>query len=698
MRDAPSPAAHHPGFRPDVEGLRAIAVLSVLAYHAGLPVVTGGFAGVDVFFVLSGFLISGQLLKEVERSGTVDLPAFYGRRFKRLLPAASMVLVFTAIGAWLLLPSTRLREVFGDIAASALWLINWRLADRSTDYLAEDSLPSPVQHYWSMAVEEQFYVIWPVVLLGVAWVAARNTHPVRRIAAVGLLLIGLPSLLWSVAHTTASPEAAYFLTTTRLWELVLGGLVACGAALWPRIRLPWATSLLMLGVAMVVASFVVFDASTPWPGSAALLPTVGTACALVGGYRARGPVMAWLSSRPMVWVGGLSYSLYLCHWPSVVFAEQGVFDGEAPAWVPVVAVALSFPLAWAGQRLIENPVRFAPSMRRTGTALAAGGLQVITVAAACALVVTSLPAPTPVNLAEEGYWGAEQLLPDPGDATVATVRPVVREGTFPANPARVVPAPEAATADSPAGHALGCHVAEESAEPVECRFGDLEGTTTVVLAGDSKALQWQPAIDAWARERGYLVISHTKSSCTWAAVLLPHRGGYPNCLEWGQKVRDRLQEIDPDVLLVSGASRAGLTAADDPEAEVATLAQGYRQYWTELTDRGTRIVALLDTPTPPQLVYECVAEHRQDVSACDFPAEEAKGSPPLRQAVEQVPGARLVDLNDFLCPEGTCRAVMGEVLTYRQGAHVTVTWVKTLQPVFDARLDAALEGHPRLAG
>ncbi|OLT37644.1 hypothetical protein BJF82_10080 [Kytococcus sp. CUA-901] len=192
----------------------------------------------DVFFVLSGFLITGQLLKEVDRTGTVDLPAFYGRRAKRLLPAATMVLLFTAIGTWLIFPITRFKDIAWDIGTSAVYLINWRLADQSVDYLAEDTLPSPVQHYWSLAVEEQFYVVWPLVLLVVGLVVTRTRRPLAPVATIGLLAIAVPSLVWSVLHTADSPDTAYFVTTTRLWELALGGLVACGAAVWPRIAPP----------------------------------------------------------------------------------------------------------------------------------------------------------------------------------------------------------------------------------------------------------------------------------------------------------------------------------------------------------------------------------------------------------------------------------------------------------------------------
>lgn len=227
------------GFRADVEGLRAIAVLTVMWFHAGLGGLTGGFAGVDIFFVISGFLITGQLVREVEASGRISLPRFYARRAKRLFPAAATVLVATAVLTWLALPRVTWRDTGGDLVAAAAYVVNWRLAARSVDYLATDTAHSPVQHFWSLAVEEQYYLLWPVLLTLVAVLIRRWRLPVRPMMAVGLAAITIPSLAWSIHLTSSDPARAYFVTTTRLWELGIGALVAVGApvcrALPPRV-------------------------------------------------------------------------------------------------------------------------------------------------------------------------------------------------------------------------------------------------------------------------------------------------------------------------------------------------------------------------------------------------------------------------------------------------------------------------------
>ena len=695
---APAPPStatgHRPAsFRPDVEGLRAIAVLSVLAYHAGLPLITGGYAGVDIFFVLSGFLITGQLLKEVGNTGTVDLPAFYGRRFKRLLPAATLVLAFTAIGTWLFLPLTRFKDVAWDIGLAAVYLINWRLADQSVDYLAEDTEPSPVQHYWSLAVEEQFYVVWPLVLLVVGLVVTRARTPLLPTATLGLLAIAIPSLVWSVVQTQNSPETAYFVTTTRLWELAIGGLVACGATVWPRLSPRIGTLLVVLGLAVIGVSFFTITAATPWPGTAALLPTLGTAAALVGGASGRGPVLRALGSAPMLWVGALSYSLYLWHWPLVVLTEQGIFAGRtAPLWATVAAALASFPLAWAGNRFIENPVRFAAPFKRTRNALSLGaGLSVLGALGAVALVTLSPgtpSSPTADPKQTDERVGAEALLPegmDPQDVK-ATTTPVVTEAAIPDAPKSITPAVTDATKDYPVTKDEGCVTSVDGTDVKSCTFGDEDSDKVLVAAGDSKIDQWIPAIDDWGQANGYQVVTYFKSACPFNGELLATDDPrWQGCHDWGQQVNQEITALDPDILLTSSLM-AG--AGDNGEAKVVT---GYEKVWTPLLERGTKVVVVDDTTSPGGTpVYECVAEHLDSVNECTFPDKGGRGSATLKKAVDAVDGAQFMSLNDFVCPEGTCRPVVGGVLTYRQGSHISDTYARTLSPMFGARLDAAL--------
>ncbi|TDD63977.1 acyltransferase, partial [Jiangella aurantiaca] len=283
-------AQDRPRFRPDVEGLRAVAVLLVLAYHAGLPLVSGGFVGVDVFFVISGFLITGLILREVESTGRLRLGRFYARRIRRLLPATAVVLAATAALTIVLLPPLRWPAIAGDIAVSATYVVNWRLASESVDYLTAEDAPSPVQHFWSLAVEEQFYLLWPVLIIALVWWhrRRRGAPSLRRTLLAGLAVVAVPSLAWSVHLTAASPGAAYFVSTTRAWELAAGAALAIGARRLERLPAWVASALAGGGLAAVGWAALTYDATTPFPGAAALVPVLGTA-AVVGGGVASAP-------------------------------------------------------------------------------------------------------------------------------------------------------------------------------------------------------------------------------------------------------------------------------------------------------------------------------------------------------------------------------------------------------------------------
>ncbi|MCU1619008.1 MAG: acyltransferase, partial [Modestobacter sp.] len=257
------------GFRPDIEGLRAVAVLAVVLFHAGVPGLDGGFVGVDVFFVVSGFLITGLLWRELAGTGTVRLTRFYGARARRLLPAATLVLVATVVAAVLLLPPLRARAVLGDAVASALYVGNYRLALQGTDYLAADAPPSPFQHYWSLGLEEQFYLVWPALMIATAW-AVRRRRPARKVGpfVVVLAVVAALSLVLSLSWTRTQPPWAFFALPARAWELAAGGLLALLTVGRRPLPAPVAGPAGWLGLGLVAGSCVRLGGGTPYPGVA----------------------------------------------------------------------------------------------------------------------------------------------------------------------------------------------------------------------------------------------------------------------------------------------------------------------------------------------------------------------------------------------------------------------------------------------
>lgn len=727
------------GFRPDIEGLRAVAIGLVLIYHAGVDRLPGGFVGVDVFFVISGFLITGLLIREIERSGRISLREFYARRAKRLLPASGLVLVVTAVLTWLTVPITQWRTFGLDIVGAATYVVNWVLAGRSVDYLAEDVAVSPVQHFWSLAVEEQFYIVWPLLLVLVGlWLRRRATARLRVVLGLAISLVIVPSFVWSVVMTASRPEQAFFVTTTRLWELGIGAFVAIGAARWARLPQRVAVVLGWLGLATVLASGLFLSSSVPWPGYAALAPTLGTAAVIVAGYTSgRAGPAGLLAARPAVWVGGLSYSLYLWHWPLWVAATNQW--GDLGAARGLLVMAASFVPAYLSYRFVENPIRFSrPIAASPRTALSIGGNfslagAVAGLALVAAIATSGVPggddrepggaaalasgdaAPTATPTTDDAP--PPEASPDdesPSDAPSSEPPPEPPSAPSP-SPEPPAPSPGApgtleglagedwwepeavrATEDVPALYDMGCQVDQSTSEPVLCEFGDPEGDLTVAVSGDSKIAQWMSALDAIGQERGWRIQSYTKSACAFSSGVQTDEGEvYTSCVEWNERVRATLVAKQPDVLLTSQRIDTALAdPADTSSGSSEAMVDALVETWGHLQDEGVPVVVLLDNPNPDFSVYECVAEHPEDLVECTFDREAGLDDGAYRvqtEAAAQVPGLRTVDMTDMVCPDTTCVPVIGNVLVYRQTSHLTDTYVRTLTAALAERLAPQVE-------
>ncbi len=683
----PTSRRTRPVLRGDIEGMRAVAVLMVLLYHAQVPFISGGFAGVDVFFVISGFLITSLLIREVKRRGTISITDFYARRARRLLPAATLVLCFTGVVGYLVLPAGVRGDLGWDVVASTLYVVNWALAFRAVDYLAEDTAPSALQHYWSLSVEEQFYVFWPLLMIAAVVLARRMGG--RRFRMMGLFLgaITVASLGWSVIHTASSPGTAYFVTTTRVWELGFGALLAFGVPRLRGLRYRYAEALAAAGILMVLLSVLLISRETPWPGSAALLPVLGTTAVLAAGCASDRTVTGRvLGTRPMRFVGGISYSLYLWHWPLLVFLEE--LRPEAGLVGRLLVVLLAVLLAWVTKLAVEDPIRFQRSLAaRPVKALALGGAGM----AVSSLVGAALVLTTPTLSTSLPQWavGAQALMADPGSSD-----PEIASDVSDALPTsgQVFPDPELATEDVPVGmyDERGCQTDQGVAQVTACDFGDTESDTVWAVVGDSKMAQWMSGLDRLGRQEGILVRTYTKSACAWTeAVTILNDEPYTDCQAWGQEVLERLTGPERPEVVITSAGRASAIDADGEDTAEGLVA-GYSAYWQALLDSGIGVVALADNPHPGTEVYTCVAENPDDFSVCDFGSREGGGTPALRAGAEAVPGAEFVDLTDWLCLDETCPAVIGQVLVYRQGSHVTASYAETMTSVLRAELMPAV--------
>jgi peptidoglycan/LPS O-acetylase OafA/YrhL len=342
-------------FRPDVEGLRAVAVGLVVLYHANVPGVGGGYIGVDVFFLISGFVITGLLLRERAERGTTRLIEFYARRARRIIPAATVVIIATVIAAYHWLGFIRAGQVANDARAAALFVANFHFIALGTNYITAQRPPSPLQNLWTLSVEEQFYAVYPTIVLLLAVVLRRVDFRHKLAAALAVAVAG--SLYWSIHLTAVDENRAFFSPFTHAWELALGGLVAVASTKLSELPRSIAAGLTWLGLAAIVAAAFIFDSATAYPGSAALLPVVGTALVIAGGAAvpALGAELV-LGLRPVRWLGRLSYSLYLWHWPVLTIAAEKT-GKTLSVWRNLVLVLLALGLSIATYVVVENPIR-----------------------------------------------------------------------------------------------------------------------------------------------------------------------------------------------------------------------------------------------------------------------------------------------------------------------------------------------------
>ncbi|KQO99450.1 acyltransferase family protein [Leifsonia sp. Leaf264] len=671
--------------RPEIQALRAAAVLSVVLFHLWPGRLPGGYVGVDVFFAISGFLITAHLARELRRTGRIDLPAFWARRVRRLLPVALLVLTLTAIAVYLVVPSPFWGQFLGEIAASAVYAENWVLAADAVDYLAADNLASPVQHYWSLSVEEQFYLVWPVLLLLSVLIgrllARRRSGLSDGIGVDGILRVVLAvvlaiSLAWSVIDTALDPASAYFVTTTRVWEFAAGGLLAmiapvpfAGAAA-VRTLVQW------VGWAMIGSALVFFTAATPFPGVAALLPVAGTLAVIWAGDP-RHPFSpgGLLARRPVQYLGGISYSLYLWHWPLIVVAPFAL-GGARTTPVNVGLLALAAALAAVSKPLVEDAAlrRGAWVDRRPRfTFLLMGiGMAVVVAVASIGIAVS--------DAAEASSERLVQSLVDDGTpclgaaALLSPAQPCVNadlDGTL-------VPAPAAVPDDT--GGAYACYDQQPTADlSSSCTLGSTRADALrVALVGDSHAAMLIPGLRDRLDALDWRLDTYVGRGCVWGSVPVTQTDS--PCHARVAAVQQRLEESAYD-LVITTARRL----VDVPAAGPDAASGSYAEAWDSLAPVGTRVVALADNPYVTDAAGACVVAAGTDVAAassCSVPRDIAlQWKDPLPDAVERAQGgAHLVDLTDAYCGPDTCAMVNGHVVTYRDLHHITATYSRTIAP------------------
>ena len=664
-------------FRPEIQGLRAVAAGLVAIYHVWFDTVSGG---VDVFFVVSGFLITGSLVRRAEH-GPIHVAAYLRRIARRIVPSAYLVLAVTALGVLAVLSPVYWAETFTELAAAALYLANVAFALTAVDYLAHDAFASPVLHFWALSIQGQFYLLWPLVIAVLAWLARRLGTPLRRVALAGLLAIAAASLGYAIALTATDQAAAYFSMPARIWEFALGGVVALVAH---RVRLPgWLAGIVATAALVVIfATGALLDVARLFPGVAALLPTVSAAAIILAGSSGahRGGLRR-LASRPMTALGDASYAFFLWHWPLLVLTLVALDVERLSPFEGAALLLVALALAVATTRLLEQPLRRAGDRRGSQRPLlTAERLAFAAVPLALAITATQLTTAGAIDDVEA------QLGPDHPGATVLDADPPPGLDGLVDPDVTIVPAPTEARADRPAPYDDGCHQGLDDDAVARCAYGAVGAPTRVALVGGSHAAHWQPALDLIGSQRGWEVVHMTKSACRLGAP--PELGA--SCAAWHEALLEVLTTERFDAVVTTA------TIGQEERDGATTLPEEYLAVWDDLAVHDVEVVALRDNPWWPRQVPACVAEHGPASDACRLDRDAVLAPrPPWENASDLPDAVAFVDLTAWLCPEGVCPAVVGNVLVYRDSHHLTVPYAQSLAPALDRALQ---EARPDLFG
>jgi peptidoglycan/LPS O-acetylase OafA/YrhL len=625
--------------------------------HAAIPGFNGGFIGVDVFFVISGFLITGLLIGDVAKYSKVRFLNFYARRAARILPAASVVLVGTALASVAILGILQARSELADSVWAVFFAANIHFAAIGTNYFAANTGISPIQHYWSLAVEEQFYLVWPAVI-GIVAFAFRgrgDKHVKGRVPriplAVLLSVVGGASLYLSITQTSANPAGAYFSTLDRVWELALGALLAVAIPALSKIPGAVKSVLSWAGIAGILAATFLFSASTAIPGWKALLPVLASGAVLVGGIGApKGGAHRLLSLRPFRFIGDISYSLYLWHFPILILgaAYLGKSDTLGVRFALIGGATGVATLSYYG---LENPLRHARILLKR----AWHGLVLWPVAVGAVLTVAVLAAPTvPFVAASAAATTAAAQVP----VATAIADAVAAGQANAAIPSATTPSLLSAATDS---ENIGACSAYNKLTSKICEYGDPTGTKTVVVIGASHSTMWVPAIAAAAKADHWKFFPVVKEACGYEDYTDTAPGGNPNntCAEWYKWAKVQIAKLHPNVIIIGSYT------------DTKYWARGEATIIAQLKPLTKRVILLSDTPWIPEPAG-CLLKPNVNQGSCLWQERSSRVQAAAQtKAIAGAAHVNYIDVTPWFCDAGLCPSIINDIIPYKDGAHVT---------------------------
>ncbi len=679
--------------RTDIQGMRALAAGLIVFYHLWPGKIHGGFTAVDIFFVVSGFLITSHLMNHPPASGR-DLANFWMRRIRRLMPAAMTVIVGTMIAVRIFMPDTQWRTHAQEAIASALYFQNWELAGQSVDYMESEGSASALQHYWSLSVEEQFYAVWPVLLVACVLIARRMRLRTEIVALIAISILWVASVAYSISFTKSNPEQAYFVTPTRVFAFATGALLAISIRLIGE-RVAQARGIRVAGefavwggYAAVAYSVVMFD-GTNFPGLKGLLPVLGTA-AIIAGYSERGlNPNALLRNRPAQYLGDISYSVYLWHWPVIVIMPYAI--GRELGLVDTLAAgALGLALGALTKHFVEDRFR-TPRPRQ---ALVSQYRWAI--AGMAAVVGLGLLQSAEVDQRTKRDLRSLQLAAQNTDPCFAA-NALRRDDACPLGEVevkKVVPSPALAPRDRSFSYNYDCQTQTPFSDFKSCVFGDRTAKRNVALVGNSHAIHWLPALHQVALKEHFKITTFFTEQCFATNVRIDFSTPQQteNCHKWGQEVLRQTGSKKFDLIVTSNRTYKQ-PVEKGPRNEV--FEKGYAEYVKDWIKAGTKVMVLRDTPLPDatiESVPECVAENKNNPAACSGERNKWIRTDPLADAVRELDDKRAIvaNLSDSFCTETRCPSVIGRTMVYFDASHMTATYARSLAPELGPIITKAL--------
>jgi peptidoglycan/LPS O-acetylase OafA/YrhL len=601
----------------EIQGLRAFAALLVVLYHADF--VPGGFIGVDIFYVISGYLITGLILMQIKESGSLNLKNFYRRRIKRLLPASVLVLIITAAISYLVLPPIGRAELGRNVLAVGLLVSNYAFALWETDYQNLGAEPSALVHYWSLAVEEQFYLIWPIFILSISRMGLRKI----KWAIFSVFVI---SLLFSIWHTQSSSILAFYSLHTRAWELAAGALILFIPKSFTLKFVKTQRAAFLLGLALLTCAIIFFNSQTPFPGAAALVPVIGTFLLInsIGNWPK--PATNLSNHKITQWLGAISYSLYLWHWP-VLLLPSIYLDRPLAGNEKTLCVVVTIILANLTYRFVEQPIRYAKL--DTNTVYKTVAATFITITLISTVIMSTSTTKFYVKEANKTF-----------DLIDITAQPIV--------------------------YSDGCHAVYGEITLGDCAYGDLSSSKLIVLFGDSHAAQWFEPLNEIAIKDGYKLISLTKSSCPAIALPRVSEGSYKKeeCASWQRNSIKRIKELTPEFVVISSFSHYNLYENNNQKENI--YVSGQKDLYNKLKDSAANLIYLSDTPKPLKDIPKCLSN--SPLKSCNDID---------RSSNKVYEGFVIIDPYNWFC-KGGCNAINGDYVVYRDASHISIDAAKAV--------------------